>query len=202
MKDTIKTQGVKYHMIDPNDFPYPPSLLREVMNLSSKAVIIQNGYENNFSKSNIQEIQKTYDFNSLIIRGRPDFQVFDNDKFFLVEGKTSPRVVEAVPLLFNKLYSEKTGIPVYYAFLDSFKLSKDIPFNWIKIPKKYAEEFNLNFKHLFIEYGVLEKVFDYEEKYRDGSGDPFVLDTHYPRLELDYIKKFLSSYKNHGENNA
>ena len=179
---------------NPADFVYPISLLREVMNLSNNAVIIKNGYENIYSIDHRRKIRERYDFNSLIISGRPDFQVFDNDKFFLVEGKTSPRIVEAVPLLLNLLYSKYTEIPVYYSFLDSYKRAEEIPFNWIKIPKNHSDEFNANFKDLFLEYGVLEENFEYVEYYENDSGDPFILDTRFPRLSTKDIQEFLRKY--------
>ncbi len=182
--------------IDPNDFPYPISLLRKVMNLSSNAVVIPNGYEHSFSETHRKVIRKTYDFNALIISGRPDFQIFDNDKFFLAEGKTSPRIAEAVPVLLNQLYSKKTGIPIYYSYLDSYKLAEEIPFNWIKIPKNHEDEFKTIWEPLFKENGVEDdSVFEYTGKWEYGSGDPFILDIKYERLDKEYIIEFLSQYK-------
>lgn len=171
--------------INPQNFEFPEKLLKKVMKLSDNAIIIQNGYENKYPKNIRIKLQENFDLPSMIIRGTPDFQIYDLGKFFLVESKEDARAIEVIPLLLNKIYSEKTGIPIYYCFRDSFTNVKDMSLEPILVPLTHADDFKKSFESWFIEYGIEKTQIIYLKKPIGGSGDPFVLNENVERKKLE-----------------
>ena len=158
--------------INPERFKVTEQEIRQRFGLEERDIVIDYGYENEFTSSERSSIQSNYDMSSLFVRTRPDFFITKGGSSYLVEAKQRTNTAEAVQLFFNQQICNM-GVNVVYSFPEFNIPANFITIEEIFVPRKYREPFERFFKNE-IQTSLHEVKFT-NIPVTKGSGDPYII---------------------------
>ncbi len=150
--------------------------IKQLLNLTSKDIVMNFGYEHLLSDKMYDEIKKSYTLTSLYVRTQPDWLIYKDHGSFFIEFKSKVKALEAIQLFFNQQRA-KSGIDIKYLFPNGNLIDcLDIPFEneQIIVPANYADEFKNNLWPTLKLYNKQEPKYIKTMMKQPISGDPFI----------------------------